>query len=284
MWGTLGYFAKLLYAEGVSVEALATVRAGLAWATVTVFLLLTRRARRALRVSVRDLAFLFPMGVSGIGLFYLSYYYTVQEGAIGTAALLLYSYPAFVVILARLFLDESVGLFKLGALVLTATGVFLVAGGYNLQNLEIEPLVLGVGLLSGLSFGMYAIFGRPLTRRLDSAIIVFYALGFGSALLLPIAAPTLQSLAGLPLWSYALILSLAVIHTALGFALYTFGLKRLEAGQAAILATVEPVVAVALGTLLLNESLTLLKLGGGLMVISGAALAQLKSRRTRDSH
>ena len=47
---------------------------------------------------------------------------------------------------------------------------------------------------------------------------------------------------------------LAVVHTTLGFALYTFGLGRLGAGRAAIVATVEPVVAGVLGTALLGRT------------------------------
>jgi DME family drug/metabolite transporter len=66
-----------------------------------------------------------------------------------------------------------------------------------------------------------------------------------------------------------------VVHTTLGFALYTFGLGRLGAGRAAIVATVEPVVAGALGTALLAEVLTVPKVAGALLVISGAALAQV---------
>ena len=68
---------------------------------------------------------------------------------------------------------------------------------------------------------------------------------------------------------------LAVVHTALAFALYTFGLRRLEAGRAAIVATVEPVVAGALGVSLLGEDLTVPKVLGAVLVLSGAALAQV---------
>jgi drug/metabolite transporter (DMT)-like permease len=69
---------------------------------------------------------------------------------------------------------------------------------------------------------------------------------------------------------------LAVVHTTLAFVLYTFGLGRLGAGRAAIVATVEPVVAGTLGTVLLGEVLTVPKVVGGVLVISGAALAQVR--------
>ena len=278
IWGTLGLFAKVLYAQGVSFEALVAVRASVGWMAVMVFVLVTGGASN-LRVSGRDLAFLVPLGLVGIGFFYLFYFYTVRESTVGTAAVLLYSSPAFVVVLAWLFLAEAFNAAKVLALCLTAGGIFLVAGAYDPVNLEVTPTVLLTGLLSGLTYGLYSIFGRPVAGRLGPSVILSYALFFGSLLLVAAALPTLGTLADLPMGSYALLFMLAVVHTTLAFALYTFGLGRLGAGRAAIIATVEPVVAGALGTALLGELLTVPKVVGALLVISGAVLAQVRFRK-----
>jgi drug/metabolite transporter, DME family len=106
IWGTLGLFAKILYAQGVSFESLAAVRASIGWAAVLLFALAIGAAS-SLRVSGRDLVFLVPLGLVGIGFFYLFYFYTIRESTVGTAAILLYSSPAFVVVLARLFLNAA---------------------------------------------------------------------------------------------------------------------------------------------------------------------------------
>ena len=280
IWGTLGYFAKILYAQGVSFESLVVVRASVGWLAVFLFLLATQGAR-SLRVARRDLAFLLPLGLVGIGFFYLLYFYTVRESTVGTAAILLYSAPAFVVMLAWLFLKEPLNAAKIFALLLTVGGIFLVAGAYDLANLEVSPKILLTGLLSGLTYGLYAIFGRPLAGHLSPAVILSYALAFGSALLIVAALPTLDTLAGLPAGSYLLLLMLSVVHTALAFALYTFGIRHLGAGRAAIVATIEPVVAGILGLTLLGEELTALKALGVLLVLAGAALAQVGPRKAR---
>src|SRR5918997_332831 len=109
--GTLGLFAQILYAQGVSFESLVAVRAFVGWLAVIGFLLATQGAR-SLRVARRDLAFLLPLGLIGIGTFYLLYFYTVRESTVGTAAILLYSAPAFVVVLAWLFLREPLNAAK----------------------------------------------------------------------------------------------------------------------------------------------------------------------------
>ena len=274
-WGTLGIFAKLLYAQGVSFEALVAVRASIGWLAVVGFVLATRGAR-ALRVERRELGFLLPLGLVGIGAFYLLYFYTLRESTVGTAAILLYSAPAFVVVLAWLFLREPLNAAKVLGLLLTIAGISLVVGAYDPANLEVSPEILLTGLLSGLTYGLYAVLGRPVSGRLSPPVILSYALAFGSALLVVAALPTLDSLVGLPPSPYLILLMLSVVHTTLAFALYTFGIGRLGAGRAAIVATVEPVVAGLLGITLLGEGLTAPKALGAALVISGAILAQLR--------
>jgi drug/metabolite transporter, DME family len=281
MWGTLGFFAKVLYARGVSFESLVAVRASVGWLAVICFVLATWSAS-TLRVGRRDLALLVPLGVIGIGLFYLLYFYTVRESTVGTAAILLYSSPAFVVVLAWLFLREPLGAAKVTALLFTIGGIFLVVGAYDPANLEVSPTVLLTGLLSGLAYGLYSIFGRPVAARLSPAVVLSYALGLGAVLLIVAALPTLHTLVGLSSGTYALLFMLAVVHTTLAFALYTYGMRHLGAGRAAIVATIEPVVAGATGILLLGEALTAPKLLGALLVLAGAGLTQVGGGKNRE--
>ena len=71
------------------------------------------------------------------------------------------------------------------------------------------------GLLSGLTYGLYSIFGRPVTGHLSPSTILGYALFFGSSLLVVAALPTLHTLAGLPASSYAMLFMLSVVATSL---------------------------------------------------------------------
>lgn len=280
IWGTLGLVARVVYDEGVSFEALVLTRAGGAFLVVLTFVLLSGRAN-SLKVRGVDLASLVPLGVVSIGCFYLLYFYTIQESEIGTAAILLYSSPAFVVILARVFLKESLSIIKVSALLLTALGIALVVGAYDPSSLDVRPFVVLTGLGAGLSYGLYSVIGKPLTERLPARVIICYMLGIGSVILFIAALPTLDTLVGLSFGAYAGLVASAVVLTALAYALYTTGLKRVEAGQAAIIATVEPVVAGFVGVIFLAEELTVLKVIGALLVVFGAALAQVRRRKAR---
>lgn len=280
IWGTLGLVASVVYDEGVSVEALVFTRAGGAFLVVLAFVLSTGRAT-SLRVRGRDLVSLIPLGVVSIGCFYLLYFYTIAESEIGTAAVLLYSSPAFVVILARVFLNEALSFLRVGALLLTASGIGLVVGAYDISSLDVRPFVVLTGLGAGLSYGLYSVIGKPLTGRLPAHVIIFYILGIGAMILFAAALPTLDTLIGLSFGTYAILAASVVIHTAFAYALYTAGLKMVEAGQASIIATVEVVAAGVVGAVFLAEELTALKILGAMLVVSGAALAQFRLRKAR---
>lgn len=280
IWGTLGLVARVAYDEGVSFEALVFTRAGGAFVVILAFVLLAGKASE-LKVGGRDLLSLVPLGLVCIGCFYLLYFYTLQESEVGTAAVLLYSSPAFVVVLARIFLKEALSPLKVTALLLTASGIALVVGAYDLSSLDVRPFVVLTGLGAGLSYGLYSVIGKPLTGRLPAHAIISHMLGIGAVVLFVAALPTLDTLAGLSFGAYAVLVVSALVHTALAYALYTAGLKRIEAGRAAIIATVEPVVAGLAGAMFLSEELTAIKVLGALLVVAGAVLAQVRLRRAR---
>ena len=66
-------------------------------------------------------------------------------------------------------------------------------------------------------------------------------------------------------------LGLVVVSTVLPYLLYTAGLARVESGRAAILASVEPVVAALVGTLAFHEPMSPW-VGLGILCVLGAVL------------
>ena len=83
------------------------------------------------------------------------------------------------VLLVWVYLKETLRALRLLALLSTFCGIYLVIGGYDPSTLNITPFVFLTGLLSGLSYGLYSIFGKLLSRNLSPVMILSYALGIG---------------------------------------------------------------------------------------------------------
>nr|WP_305119680.1 MULTISPECIES: DMT family transporter [unclassified Ruminococcus] len=139
-----------------------------------------------------------------------------------------------------------------------------------------------LGLGSGLGYALYSIFGKLLADKYGSITITAYTFIVASIGVVPFSGliPKMNLLLN-PTGIFAA-LGLAVISTVAPYLLYTNGLRRIEAGKAAILATVEPVVAAIVGVVVFHEEITLSKLLGMLFII--LAIVALNVKITRNQH
>lgn len=265
LWGSLGIAGRMAFRAGVTPLEAAFFRAALAFAALLVLVLIADR--QALRIQRRDLGLFALYGLVSIAIFFFVYLFAISRTSVATAAILLYTAPAFVIIISAVVFRESITGMKAVAIALAFAGCVLVVRGYDPQSLRLNLLGVFAGLASGLTYALYSIFGKTALRRHRPVTTLVYALGFGMLFLGVIALP-----AGAVRWTHsvagwAAIAYLALITTLLAQWLYLTGLGQVEAGRASLVATLEPVVAVLLGYLVLNEGLERLQMLGGVLVL-----------------
>lgn len=235
LWGLLGPVSRIALQEGIAPLEIAFWRAGIA----AVFFGVHAGLRRRVRVSRRDLPAVAGFGIVGVAFLYGAYFMAVREGGAALAAVLLYTAPVWVAILAALFLHERMGARKLAALALAFAGVVGIAmasGGEG--GVRVTPAALGWGLASGWAYALYYLFGKRYFDRYETSTLFLYALPVGSLAMLPFVdfAPKSST-------AWAAMAFLAAVPTYGAYLFYGAGLKRIEATRAATVATVEPVVA-----------------------------------------
>ena len=263
LWGLIGLFNRHLTAGGFSAQSIVVVRniGGLLVLTIALLLM----DRRALRIHPRHLPWFFGTGVVSILFFTLCYFRCQQIASLAVAAILLYTAPAFVVILSAILWRDKLTGKKLLALVLAFLGCAFVSGILQ-GGLQLTPTALLLGVASGFFYGLYSIFARFALRHYQPLTVTYYTFAFaalGSLFLLrpDEIGPALHS--G-PMVLY--ILGLVVIATVLPYILYTRGLAGVDSGRASILASVEPVLAALVGILAFQEPMSL-GVGLGLVCI-----------------
>lgn len=276
LWGTLGPVARIALADGVSPLELGFWRAlvgGLLFGAHAL-------ARGRVRLVRRDLPAVAAFAVVGVALFYVSYFRAVRAGGAAVAAILLYTAPAWVALGARAWLGERITRRTVAALALTLAGVALVAAGSGAAG-RAAPLgaaALGWGLLSGLAYASYYLFGKRYFARYDPPTIYLYALPLGALALAP--AVTFAPKSG-AVW--ATLLFIAVVPTYLAYLVYGEGLRRVDATRAATVATLEPVVAAALALAVWNEALRPVGYAGAGLVLAGVLVGTAREQRAAAS-
>ncbi len=274
LWGTLGLFGKSLYASGLTAVEVASARAAVGFLGLAVWF---APRPRVLRVAPRDLPLLAAYGVVGYALFETLYFATLQHTSVALAAAMLYTAPAFVLVIGWTTRQERFEGRRLLPLALVMTGVFLVTGAARALltgDVAVSWLAAGLGLASGFTYGLFTWFGKLSSGRLPPTVLVFYVFLF-STVALSFAAPPWLIVVRHPgaVW---VVVALGLVPTLGAYILYQNALHHVSASSASMLASVEPVVAALLGYLLLGERLAWERvLGIGVIVAAAALLGRM---------
>lgn len=205
------------------------------------------------------------------------YFLALEHADASLVALLLYLFPAFVAILAAVFLRERIGAVTAGALALALIGTALVVRG---GSGEFVGYALGIG--AAVIYSVYITVGSVATDSLDSIAVSTIVCASAAVVTggIVLARFTAGESVSLPESSkgWLSLVAIAVVCTA--FAIITFfaGLARLGPTSTSVMSTLEPVVTVSLATWLLNESLSTVQAFGGVIVIAAVIILALSHR------
>lgn len=278
LWGTTGYMGRILNTYGLSALQVATMRAGLA--VVALGLLLSIVNRRALRVSARDLLFYALYGLVGVAIFYALYMVAVVRIGVAIATFLLYMAPVYVAIMSVPLFQETLTrdkIFSLGGALLGCAMILLHPESWGKITLATDLLGVGAGLGAGVAYALFTVLGRLALSYRSPWTTLLYSQAWGTLFLLLFLArgalgkswsnPGIAFWPDLPLVAWGMGACLAVSGTVLANYLYLRALLKAETSRAAVVCSVEPVVATLLATLVLKEPLSWWQLCGGLGLI-----------------
>ena len=280
LWATLGVIYTVLARDGgLAPMTVAALRAGLGGLLLLAGLLLLRRDW--VRINRRALRVVLLYGIFGVALFYASYVNAILSVGVAVAAVLLYTAPAWVALIAWRFLGEQLTRRHVAALALTLMGTALVAQITRIGALRVDAIGILWGLLAGLTYGLWSVFNKVGVRHTNPWTLQCYGMLTGAVALLAVQLPvSLSSVALTPqtvVWLLALILGPTVGASVA----YAAGVRTVPVSVASLVATLEPVLAALLAFVVLGETLSPGQLlGGGLILL---AVWLLRPRISRSS-
>lgn len=272
-FGTLGVFGKLAYRLGLTTPQLLSYRFALA----ALLLWLVVAITRAMLPPRRALIGLAVMGGAGYAGQSGSYFGALHFIPASTNALLLYTFPVVVTLLAALLFAEPLGSTKLAAVGLAVLGTALVV---QAQFHAAPPIGTVLGLGSAAFYSGYILFGSRLLPGIPPVS--------ATATIMTAAALVWSAYAGitgqLPLdWTLprlALMAGLALIGTTIPVLAFILGLRLVGASRAAILSTVEPASTVLLAVIILGEKANPIQYVGGALILASVVVLEARGWRT----
>lgn len=253
-WGMIGLFNRHLLAYGFTPAAIVLTRNFGGFLLMT--LLFFWMDRSIFRIKLRHIPYFLGTGVVSVVLFTLMYFSCQELCSLAVAAILLYTAPAFVMLMSAVLFRESITGKKLLALVIAFAGCAFVSGVFS-GGLSVTTTGLLMGVGSAFFYALYSIFARYALAHYQPLTVTYYTFLCAGAASFFVESPAnvLTLLLAAPIIP-VLVLGLVVISTVLPFVLYTRGLVHVESGKASILASVEPVAAAVVGVLAFGEPMS----------------------------
>jgi len=286
LFASKGLFSKALYQRGVGFELLVTVRALLA---VPLFVWVgLRGGPRAPALSgddeARPLAVRAPpkdrprLGavagamVAGIICYYVGAlldFWALMLIDASVERVLLFSYPALVVLIGSALQRRVPAARVILAMVVTYLGIFFVMGGVDFSELTQNLFGAGLVLIAALTTAIYFLIGERYTRELGSTR--FAAIGMSSAaLVLAVHFALFRSfdeLRTLAAYDWMLLVVLSIFCMFVPGLLQAEGVRRVGAQRAAIGSTVGPPTTIVLAAIFFGERLNVWQMLGTAMIV-----------------
>lgn len=267
-YGALPIFAKLALAEGVDVLPLLAWRFLLGSGLLWIFVAVTGRPRP-------PRARLLSLGL--LGLIYASnatfYMLGLDRLPASVATLVLFSYPAMTVLLARLWIGEQLTRRRIAALALTTAGCALTVGtGLGGGDpIGVGLIVLAVVFLAAWIVRSHGVFADLPPISATATVLA------STAVAISVAGLATGGI-GVPLAPAPLLLlgAIGLFSTAIPITAFLIGIQWIGPGRAATAATMEPAVTLALAAAVLGDRLSAGQWLGAALILAGVIALRLE--------
>ncbi len=274
VWGSNFVFGKIL-TDYFSPAVLTSLRL----LFIIFFLILFVLFKHGLeKISLRDWAWILLLGVVGVFINQWTFFEGLVTADSTTSALILATAPILTGILAAIFLKEKFTSRMLLGSVIAIIGIYFVVtkGG---AALHFEPGLLWiVGTM--VSFAILIIITRILSQRISPIVTTLYSNIIGFAVSVPVifvADDPVELGANWQPWGL-LIVTAVVVH-GIATLVWNHHIRYADASKASILSNLEPFIAMIMGVILLQKTITGHEIIGSLFIVGGVIFATYQRRK-----
>ena len=232
------------------------------------------------RVNKKQFLFLLGMGLTGIAMYNLLFFYGLVHTEAGRGSLITATNPLLTALGAAFIFKERFTLMRMVGFLLCVGGAILIITKGDISSLMKEGIGTGELAFIGcaLSWAAYTLIGRFMSDQLSSLAVIAYASCIGTVVLFVAAlnADLVTAVKSLTMNAGLNLLYLSLLATVISFVWFQEGVKALGAAKAAVFIYFMPVSAVFWAWLILDEKFTLVLALGATLVISGIYLVNKK--------
>ena len=269
-YGLVGYFGMTLIQSGLSLSNMLFWRFLIS--ALIVFIIILIKHKLVLQPYLDNLKMLF-CGIFFHGTSTVAYFISSKYLGTGMAMVILFTYPAFVILVNLIFYKTLLNHIYYLAFFILIGGIMCLV---DIHKLTFDLIGICVGILSAFFYACYILVSK---KHTNSPVISTFMVSVGSMLTALIASGIDSSLyvpEKINIWIN--LLGMAFICTTLPILFLLRGLEYISSEKASMLSILEPVFVVIFGVCLLHEKINDLQLVGIMAILFGALLTFICDR------
>lgn len=220
--------------------------------------------------KLKDISVIFLLGFLGIAAFHTAQNYGQVTVTAGSAAMIVSSVPIFTAMLATIFLGEKLKLWGWLGIFISFLGVFLIALGER-EGVKFDPGVF-ILLLAAIAAATYFVLQKPYLIRYSALQLVTYMIWAGTLFLLVFTPGLIEEITSAPIEATVATIYLGIFPSAVAYVTWSYALSRAPASIVVSFLYLQPVFAVIIAFIWLNEIPVLISIIGGVVTILGVFL------------
>ncbi len=273
IFGTIAIFVKKI---NLASSEIALYRAIIAVSILGAFLLFNKGNK--IKITKKELLLLLFSGTL-IGLNWIFLFEAYKYTTVSIATLSYYFAPIIVTIVCPILLKEKMDLKQWICFLMSTIGIILITGFE--KNLEKSNHFFGVvlGLSAAILYASVIIINKYI-KTVQGIHRSFYQFIATIIILLPYCLFT----TGINFYKLSsneiiCVFILGIVHTGVAYCLYFTTLKNLKGNTIALLSYIDPLVAIILSIALLQESINLIQLTGGLLILTFTLINEISFKK-----
>ncbi|MHB8075938.1 DMT family transporter [Desulfosporosinus fructosivorans] len=276
VFGTIAIFVKNI---PLSAGEIALFRAIIASVAIIIFKLANGKIILFSDIK-KDLPILFVSGAA-MGFNWILLFQAYNYTTVSLATLSYYFAPVIVMATCPILFREKMTIKQIVCFVMATIGLIMVIGINGMEESSNNLIGIGFGLGAAVLYATVVILNKFIKNvaGIDRTLIQFFAA-------IIVLTPYVLTTTGIHITTVENIgiinlLILGTVHTGISYVLYFSSLKDLKGQEAAILSYIDPLIAIIVSVTILGESINLLQITGGVMILGFTLLNEIniKSRR-----
>ena len=274
IFGTIGLFVKSI---AVSSGELSLYRALLAMVLIG-GVMIFKKERIDLRAIKKQLPFLLLSGAA-MGFNWILLFEAFKLTTVSVATLSYYFAPVIVMVVSPLIFKEKMGARQWVCFAMSTLGIVLITGIGDLSSGSNHFLGIAFALMAAALYASVMLLNKGI-KGVEGIQRTFFQFVAAIVVLIPYVALTGGvSLGGLNSIGWACLLTVGLIHTGITYCLYFSSMKELPGQEVAILSYVDPLVAVLVSVLILQEPITWMQGLGGALILGFTLYNELAPKK-----